>query len=212
MVFVSEERKTDNLLMRIMLETIQTVVGENGLRSILNYAHLEKYIDNFPPDNDLLAVPAADLHSARLSLIELFGQKGTRALELRVGREIIRLFLEKRPKITRILDIAGYFLSETRKMRIGLEKFMEQMERRHPSPVTPRLELREEKEYFLLIDRDFLGSEGVVSVEPVCHVYVGMLQCLMERVTGHEHKVEEIECKAVGHPYDVFRIAKAEGV
>ncbi|KYK35124.1 MAG: hypothetical protein AYK19_11215 [Theionarchaea archaeon DG-70-1] len=209
MIFISEERRTDNLLMRIMLETIQNVVGENGLKSILNYAHLEKYIDNFPPDNDLLEVPAADLHNARLSLIELFGQRGTRGLELRVGREMIRLFLKKRAGVTGILEVVGHLFPESKRMRIGLEKFMEQMEQRHPSPVIPRLELQEKKDYFLLIDRDFLGSEGVASLEPVCNVYVGMLQHLMERATGHSHEVEEIECRAVGHPADVFKITKA---
>ena len=211
MTYTAEERMTDNLLMRIMLETIQNVVGEHGFKSILYYAHLEKYTDSIPPDNDDLVIPAADLHNVRLALVELFGQKGTRGLEQRVGREIIRLSLEKRPCIAKGLQAAGHFLPESTRMRIALEMFMKQMDRRQPSTrVNPRLELQEEDGYFLFIDKDSTNSENVISLEPVCYVYVGMLQYLTEWITGHPHHVEEVECRAMGHPADVFRISKAQ--
>jgi predicted hydrocarbon binding protein len=32
---------------------------------------------------------------------------------------------------------------------------------------------------------------------------------MVEWITGHPHKVEEIECRAMGHPADVFKVAKA---
>ncbi len=35
----------------IMLKALEDVLGENGLKAVLNLAHLPSLIDNFPPDN-----------------------------------------------------------------------------------------------------------------------------------------------------------------
>jgi hypothetical protein len=86
---------------------------------------------------------------------------------------------------------------------------LQQSEKRIPSlKGLSHLELKEEKDYFLLIDEDSYTSEGITSENPVCHVYVGNLETSLEWTTGHAHKVEEIQCRARGDPADVFRIWK----
>ena len=205
------KRKVDNTIMRVYLETIQHVVGPNGLRSILNYGHLEKYIDNFPPVNDKVEIPRKDLQKLYMSLIELFGRKGARGIQLRVGREITYIFVNKRPALTKPLQVAVRFLPEAIRMRLSLERIIEESEKRFPSPQdTPRFELREKEDYFLLIDRDSYTSEDITSNAPVCYLYVGNLESSLEWITGHKHKVEEIECRAMGHPADVFKIWKTQ--
>jgi len=206
---MAEERKTDNLTMRIWLELIENIAGPNALKSILNYAHLEKYIDTYPPDNDELEIPVEDVKNLYTALIELLGQKGARGLQLRAGREFIRVAGKKRPDISKALQIAAHFVPEIKKMQLVLKKFMEEHERRWASQLDrPRFELQEEGDYFLIIDRDNPMSEKLTSQTPVCSTFVGMLQELMERTTGHPHDVEEIECRAMGYPADVFRISK----
>ena len=208
---MSKGGKTDNFSMRIYLETIQSIVGSNGLRSILNYALLEKYIDNFPPDNDSVEVPLEDLKILCHSLLELFGCRGARSLQLWIGRENVRRSLEKRPRIARAVQIACYLVPEPKKMRVGLENLIETMKQRYTSELyapDERIELREEGDYFLLIERDGWESEDVMSQTPVCDIYVGIIKALIEWITGHVHEVREVECRAMGHPADVFRIAK----
>ena len=176
--------------MRIYLETIENVVGSNGLKSILNYAHLEKYIE-FPPDNDDVVIPLEDIKLLCRALLELFGQKGARTLQLK---------------------IACVLVPETKKMRIVLEKLVETSRERYTSTVyTPdeRVELREEEDFFFIIERDGWESEDIVAQMSVCDVYRGTIEAAIEWVTGNVHEVKEIECRAMGHPADVFRIAKA---
>lgn len=204
-----EGRKIDNFTMRIYLETIQSIVGPNGLRSILNYSHLIQYIDSFPPDNDSVEVPREDLHKLYVSLLELFGIRGARSLQLRVGRKVFRTGVEKRPGIVRALQVAAHLLPETKRMRLALEKFVEGFEERFSEVGEPTVELREEEDCFYIIDRDCYMSEGIQSGEPVCGVYIGITRSLIEWITGHEHKVKEIECRAMGCSADVFQIAKA---
>lgn len=208
---VPEERKTDNFSMRIYLETVENTVGSHGLQSILNHAHLEKYIGSFPPDNDNVEIPLEDMKILCRSLQEFCGCEGTRSLLLQIGRENVRRGLEKRPGIAKAMRVAALLVSETKKMRIGLEKLVETTKQRYTSSVyapDERIELREEEDCFLIIERDCWESEDVIAQSPVCVVCVGIIDAVMEWITGHAHKVEEIECRAMGDPADVFRIEK----
>lgn len=207
---MSEKRKTDNLTMRIWLETIENIVGSNGLKSILNYAGLQKYIDSYPPENNEQDIPVEDTKTLYLSLFELFGEKGARGLQIRAGREFIRIAREKLPEVVNALEDKIRPLPELEKMRVGLEIFKESFEQHYTSTLdVPRIEIQEEDDYFLLIERDNPVSHASTSEKPMCFTYVGMLQYQMEVLTGHLHTVKEIECKAMGHPADVFKISKA---
>ena len=207
---MDEERRTENFVMRIYLETVQSIVGVNGLRSILNYGHLEKYIDSFPPNNDNLEIPLEELRALFLSLYELFGGKGVRGLQLRVGRENARIGIEGRSSLAKPLKMAARLVPETKRMRLLLEKFVEQSNQIYTWKLDKLpVELQEEQDYFLITHKDRFESEGIASEMPVCNVLVGNLQYAIEWITGHEHEVEEIECRAMGCPTDVFRISKA---
>ncbi|MGD2247891.1 MAG: hypothetical protein PVF58_05755 [Candidatus Methanofastidiosia archaeon] len=169
------ERKTDNHVMLVWLETVQNIVGPNGLKSVLNYAHLQKYIDNFPPNTDDLEIPLKDLQDLYLSLFELFGSKGTRSLQIQVGREAARISIQERPQVAKPVKLAAHLLSESRKMRLTLEKFIEQIEQRfgYPSDLSP-IELIEDKDYFYIIDKRWFESERISSQTPVCGFLTGM--------------------------------------
>ncbi|MBU7014997.1 MAG: hypothetical protein HXS43_09230 [Theionarchaea archaeon] len=198
--------------MRIYLETTEGIVGHHGLESVLNYAHLEKYIDNFPPSDDKTDVPLEDLQILCRSLLELFGRRGVRSLQLRIGREIVKKSFEKYSWATRLLLCLRFLGPEQPRLRHALVKLIGAVEKRYPSPEDmsePRLELQEEEDCFLIIFRDNWESEDVFSSSPVCHVTVGALAALAEWTTGHVHEVREIECRASGYPADVFRVSKA---
>ncbi len=207
---MSEERKAENFVMRIYLSTIENIVGSNGLKSILNYAHLEKYIDSMPPSNDRLEIPLKDLQIIFHSLYELFGQKGVRGLQLRVGRENARIGIEGRSSLAKPLMVAARLVPETRRMHLLLQKLVEQSNQIYTFEMEePPVELRENEDHFLIIHKDRFESEGITSEVPVCNVFVGNIQYAVEWITGHPHRVEEIECRAMGHTTDVFRIEKA---
>lgn len=203
-------RMGDNYTMRTSLITIQDIVGENGLKSVLNYAHLEKYIDNFPPDNDEVEIPWDDFSKLLLSLLELFGEKGSHGLKLRVGREFGRRIIEGRAGLTTTLKASTRLLPEKRRLIFMLDGFRKESEKKFPSPISPRTDLKEEEGCLLYIDKDYYGSEGITSEAPFCGAYAGLIQYLVEWITGHSYKVDEIECRAMGHPADVFKITKAE--
>jgi predicted hydrocarbon binding protein len=207
---MSDERKIDNFSMRVWLETIDNTIGGAGLKSVLNYAKLQKYIDDFPPDTDELEIPAEDLRGLTQTIVELFGEKGAHVLQVRIGREFVRIGTEKRPGMTKALLVAARLLPEAKRMHLALQKWIEGAEQRFPSSLNEsRFELQEDDNFFIFTDRDNVSSSGITAKKPACGAFVGVLQALMEYVTGHPHTVEEIECRAMGHPADVFKISKA---
>jgi predicted hydrocarbon binding protein len=210
---LSTTERVDNMTMKVQLEAIQNIVGSNGLKSILNYAGLKKYIDTFPPDNDHLEIPLGE--SVRLNTVidELFGKRGARTLQIQIGREIIRLALEKRGRLTKALRLTMSMVPEERRMRIILEKWIEQaLKRVITNKGDSRFELKDEGDYFLLVDNDNPSTKGVSSDTNMCYMYIGQFQYLLEWATGKHHTVEIIECSATGYPRDVFRIWKTEDV
>ncbi|MBU7017609.1 MAG: hypothetical protein HXS44_08870 [Theionarchaea archaeon] len=206
---MADDRKTDNLTMRIWLELIENIAGMNGLKSILNYAHLEKYIGNYPPENDEIEVPVEDIKTLYRSLMELFGQKGARGLQLRAGREFVRVGQRKRPDISKRLGAALQSAPESERVKIILELYIKQHEQRWTSKLgVPRYELQDKGDYILMIDRDNPMSENLKSQAPVCSTIVGFLQEMLKGLPGNPLDVEEIECRAMGHPADVFRVSR----
>lgn len=210
-----EEVRMAAFIMRTYLETIQSIVGEDGLTSILEDAHLETYIDNFPPDSDEVAVSEKDLRKLYLALIEHVGQREARDLQVKVGRETVKRGLRKLPGVAKTLQLVTSPMPELTKMRIALRMLITTVEKRATYPEdadNPVMEIREEKDSFLFVYRTYWESEDVISQEPVCGIFVGILEELMEWVTGHSHGIEEVECRAMGHPADVFRVTKAHKV
>jgi predicted hydrocarbon binding protein len=200
----------DNFILRKWLETLQDILGENGLKSVLNYAHLHVYVGNFPPDNDEIAIPVEHLQALYKAILDLFGHRGAHGLQLNVGKKVMENMIKSRPAVTIPIKAAARFVPERKRIRMTLEKFIEQSLKRAPTKLGEnRYELEEKEEYFLFIDRDYEGSEGITSEEPVCGFLVGMLHYSIEWITGKPHKVEEIECRAMGYPADVIRVWKA---
>jgi predicted hydrocarbon binding protein len=198
--------------MRIYLETIESIVGHHGLKSILNYAHLQKYIDNFPPLNTKLEIPLRDLQYLCRSLLELFGKRGIRSLQKQVGKQIIKRSLEKRSRLVKGLFLLRYLIPESLRMKGALHKLVHTIKAKYPPVSTSTkdyIQIKEEKDFFVIIHYNNWESEDIMSPSPVCHVTVGAFEAFVEWVTGHVYEVREIECRAMGDPTDVFIISKA---
>jgi predicted hydrocarbon binding protein len=200
-----DERRTSNYEMRTWLETIQNIVGENGLKSILNHSGLTPYIDNLPPEDYEFVIPKRDIVSLFGSLNALFGEKGIRSLQLRIGREFTRVSIEKyNPLMAKTLVTAAKIVPETIKIRLALQRFREEL----GTALSLDIDIQEDDQWFIVSIKGLFISDGVRADTPICHAYVGILEYLVEWITGHRHEVREIQCVAMGDEADVFQISK----
>lgn len=108
------------------------------------------------------------------------------------------------------IQVAARIIPETRKIRLVLERLIEYGKNAYFSHLDAApVEVQEEDDCFLLVYKSHFESDMVTSFAPVCFVRVGAIQTLVEWITGHPHEVEEIQCRAMGDPADVFKISKS---
>lgn len=102
-------------------------------------------------------------------------------------------------------------IPESERVHFAVERYLEEFETMWPTPQDmPRFEIQEEKECFLLIDRECYTSRGAESEITVCGGFIGVLSHCIEWVGGHNQRIERIEYTVLESPADVFRIEKVK--
>ena len=109
-----------NKVVRISLNSLEEVMGKNGVNAILNLAHLADLIDNYPPDNLERQFDFADFSAINLALEEMYGPRGGRGLALRAGRVAFADSLRNFGALAGVGDLAFKVLPLRTKMRIGI--------------------------------------------------------------------------------------------
>ena len=95
-----------NRMGRIVLTAMDDIMGRHGVNATLNFAGLGRRVDNYPPNNLELGFTFTELATIQRTLDELFGDRGGRALSLRIGRETFKYALKEFMPILGIADLA----------------------------------------------------------------------------------------------------------
>lgn len=195
-----------NKIARITLKALEEVMGENGLKAILNLAHLPHLIDNLPPDNLHREFNFADFSAFNLALEEMYGPRGGRGLALRAGRAAFADALRNFGALAGAGDLAFKVLPLSTKMRIGLPamaRIFSQISDQH-STVQER-----ETDFVYTIHRCPVCWGRNRTDKPVCYVAVGLLQEGLKWLSGgNEFRVNETRCIAMGDTVCEFIVQK----
>jgi hypothetical protein len=200
---VAEEREVQAGVVRGVLDGIEEIAGVKGRKLVLRHANLEEYLENPPPMDDKVFVPAAHYQAICRGLLEFFGTKGARVLLIYVGEATFRRAIEGLP---------GLFASAMKFMPGGLKKRavfkVSAMQIARITGVPPKIDIQRDRiiiHYFRCPSCD-----GYQSDQPVCFYECGMLMALAEWATGKKHRATEVECAAMGHEACVFEIVEVE--
>jgi hypothetical protein len=77
-----------NKMGRILLVSMEEVMGRNGLNALLNLTNMRQLIQELPPDNLEKAFEFSNISNLNKGLEEIYGPRGGRGLALRGGRAI----------------------------------------------------------------------------------------------------------------------------
>lgn len=184
-----------------MIDGIQEVAGIKGRNLVLRQANLEQYVDNPPPMDDKLFVPAAHYQAICTGLPEYFGIKSSQVLLIYVGEATLRRAVEGLP---------GLFSSAMRFMpgRLKTQAVfrMSAMQIGRIAGVPPKLDFQ--KDRIILQYYGCPSCDGYQSDEPICFYECGMLMALGEWAKGKKHKVTETQCRAMRVDACVFEIVE----
>lgn len=190
----------------IMLEALEDVLGVNGLKAILNLAHLPELIDNFPPDNLNKEFDFSHVSAINQALEEIYGPRGGRGLAMRAGRATFADSLRNFGALAGASDLAFKVLPLNTKMRIGvpsMAKIFSQVSDQHSTS-------KELDNTFVYTIHRCPVCWGRHDLEkPVCFIAVGLLQEGMKWLSGgKEFRVNESKCVSMGDEVCEFIIEK----
>lgn len=182
---------------RIMLESMEEVVGRNGLNAVLHLAGLDNLAAH--PSS---ASPEREFSFETISLLQekmdqIYGPRGGRGLAMRVGRSCFKYGLREFGLELGLTETAFRLLPMSAKLRTAGQAFANLFNKYSDQRV--RIE---EAEGLLIwhIDRCPL-CWGRHEDEVACHLAVGLLQESLYWLSGGKiFDVEETRCIARGDP------------
>ncbi len=195
-----------NTFGRIALLSYEEVLGKGGLNALLNLAGLSNLIDNYPPADKERGFDFADYTAILMALEEVYGPRGGRGLALRAGRATFADILSNFGAMAGVSDLAFKVLPLNLKLRIGLTNAAKTF-----SQVSDQLTSAQEvgNTWIWTIHQCPSCWSRQGADKPVCYVTVGFLQAALHWVSGgHEFRVNESKCHAMGDPACEFVIQK----
>lgn len=184
-----------NRMGRIILLSMEEVMGRNGVNAVLKLASLPALIENYPPDNPGLDFPFSTVSNLTEVLEQLYGPHGGRGLALRVGRACFNNGVRQYSTQLGLTEMAFRLLPLPAKLHTAGQAFAELFNKF----TDQKVHLEEEDGRLLWhIERCPLCWERKAH-DPVCHLAVGLLQEALYWLSGGRvFNVEEKTCIAAG--------------
>ncbi|HNT22988.1 MAG TPA: 4-vinyl reductase [Anaerolineales bacterium] len=194
-----------NKLGRIILLSMEEIIGRTGVNAILNQANLAELINHYPPNDLDLAVRFEDVARMQVALDAIYGPRGGRGLALRAGRACLKHGLREFGPLLGLTDLAFRLLPLEEKLRTGAAIFADIFNQYSDQKVV----VKEEADKILWIIERCPVCWQRKADSPVCHLAVGLLQEALYWVSGGKYfDVEETRCIAQGDDACVITIGK----
>jgi len=195
-----------NALVRQALVSAQEVMGENGLNTVLRTSGLERFIDNFPPDNLEPAIKTSDY--ARLNeVIEEFYGRGGRGMLRRIGKASFQYAVREQAALLGLAGAALKLLPTKQRIKFILNALVNALKKSNPQV---NAWLDETGENLAYCDASCAICHGRQSSDAICHLYIGSIGEAVQWATGQEFSIVETHCTAKGDPHCRFEVKELD--
>jgi len=184
-----------NRMGRIILLSMEEVMGRNGVNALLKLASLPSLIENYPSDTAEPAFAFSTVSNLTEMLEQAYGPHGGRGLALRIGRACFNYGVRQYSTQLGLTQMAFRLLPLPSKLHAGASAFAELFN----NFTDQRVRVEGEGGTILWhIERCPLCWERKAH-DPVCHLAVGLLQEALYWLSGGKvFSVEEKTCIAAG--------------
>ena len=190
---------------RIVLISLEDVLGLHGVNAVLNLADMADLVGNYPSHNLKRGFRFSSFGRIQATVDLMFGMRGGRGLNMRAGRESFKYVLSEFMPVLGIADLATRALPLGMKLKIGLNIFAESFNKLSDQQVR----LGEDRQhYYWNIMRCPICWERTTDY-PCCSFSVGLLEQALYWVSnGRIFHVHETRCHAAGDPFCEIVIRK----
>ena len=191
----------------ILLNALEEIMGRNGLNAVLNMGGLSHWIENPPPDNmEKSEFDFAYMAALNEALEEMYGPRGGRGLQLRLGRVLFEEGLANFGALVGASDLAFKVLPLNAKLKAGLPAIAKVFD--SLSDQTSYVTDPGGDHYLYHIARCSMCWERDVG-RPVCFIASGIIEEALRWLSGgRTFRVDEITCIGMGDEECKYAIYK----
>ena len=196
-----------NALVRQALMSVQEVMGENGLNTVLRTSGLERYIGSLPPDDLDPAIQTSDYARLNAAIEEFYG-RGGRGMLQRVGRASFQYAVREQAALLGIAGMGLKLLPIKQRIKFILKAMVNALKKSNPQV---EAWVEDANDVLAYCDASCAICHGRTSAESICHLYIGSIGEAVRWVTGQEYEIVETNCTAKGDPHCRFEVRKWQG-
>jgi predicted hydrocarbon binding protein len=186
-----------NKIVRLLLQSLEEVLGRSGLNAVLNLAQMRRLVDHTPPNNLETAFTPAEVGTLLCALDEMYGPRAGRGLALRTGRAAFRYGLKEFGQAWNLTDLSFRLQPLGIKLKAAAEACAGVVNQQIGLGVV----LTEANGRLVWTMPACPECAGRRSAAPCCYVAVGLLQESAYWSSGGKNfEVEETTCVALGDP------------
>ncbi len=194
-----------NSLVRQALTSAQEVMGDNGLNAVLRTSGLERFIDNFPPNNLEPSIQASQYARLNQAIEDFYGRAGKGMLR-RIGKASFQYGVREQAALLGVAGVAIKLLPERQRIKFILNAVSDALKKSNPQ-VNAWVDDRGER--FAYLDDTCAICHSRHAETPICYLYVGSISEAVKWATGKEYEIIETHCLAKGDPYCRFEVGEA---
>jgi hypothetical protein len=181
-------------------------MGRNGLNAILNMAGLRQFIENPPPDSIDKGFDFAYISALNQALEEMYGPRGGRGLQLRLGRVLFAQGLAHFGALVGASDLAFKILPLQAKVKAGLPAVAKVFD--SLSDQTSYVRDPGGEQYHYIIERCSMCWGRDVE-RPGGFIAAGIIEESLRWLSGgRTFRVDQMSCMGMGHPNCTFQVFK----
>ncbi len=195
-----------NSIMRQALVATEEVMGANGMTAVLRSSGLDRFINNYPP-NDLNPSVKTSEYSRFLQAIEEFYGRASKGMLRRIGKASFQYGIREQASLMGVAGVALKLLPEKQRIKFVLNGMINALKKVNPDA---EIWLEEQGDKIAYIGKTCGVCWGRQSEQPVCYMYVGSISEAVLYATGVEHEVIETHCQAKGDEVCRFEVGAAK--
>ena len=190
----------------ILFNALEEIMGRNGLNAILNMAHLGQFITDPPPDTMDKGFDFAYISALNRALEDMYGPRGGRGLQLRLGRVLFVRGLANFGALVGASDLAFRILPLQSKVRAGLPAVAKVFD--SLSDQTSYVRDPGGDQYHYIIERCSMCWGRSVE-RPGGFIAAGIIEEALRWISGgRAFRVNQITCIGMGHSNCTFQVYK----
>lgn len=206
------DMRINDAYMRWALDAAEEVVGKQGLAVVLRESGLEKFIDDFPPEN--LEPPGSghtfgDYANLNAGLLNFYGRPG-KSMVLRIGRLSAQKALTHQSGLFNVVTLStAKMLPSATQVKLALsallgglkvvnEKFGQEL----------KASLDDAADHYVVtLETDFC-SAGKQSDQPIGWLFEAAIEESGRQLFDKFFDVVQVQCRSMGHSASVWHVPK----